>query len=129
MSESSSFDYAVIRVVPRVERGEFINAGVILFCRAQRFLGAQIALDDQRLQVLDPTCNLPNVQAHLAIVPRICQGHGPIGQLALPDRFHWLVAPRSTIVQTSAVHCGLCTDPAAMLTHLMVYLVEPLGLL
>jgi hypothetical protein len=125
----SSFDYAVIRVVPRVEREEFINAGVILFCRSRRFLGARIALDRQRLATFDPRLDPEDVERHLALIPLICAGGpgaGPIGQLPLADRFHWLVSPRSSIIQTSPVHTGLCTDPATMLDHLLETMVCPL---
>lgn len=126
MSGPSSFDYAVVRVVPRVEREEFINAGVILFCRSRRFLGARIALDRQRLAMLNPHLDLEDVERHLTIIPLVCKGGpdaGAIGQLPLAERFHWLVAPRSTIIQTSPVHSGLCTDPEAVLNHLLETLV------
>lgn len=122
MPTPSSFDYAIIRVVPRVEREEFINAGVILFCRTCPFLGARIALDRERLAALAPSLDLVEVERLLALIPLICAGDpagGPIARLPLPGRFHWLVAPRSTIIQTSPVHTGLCDDPEAMLTHLV----------
>lgn len=128
MPAPSSFDYAVVRVVPRVEREEFINAGVILFCRSQRFLGARIALDRQRLAILDPRLNPEEVERHLALIPLICAGGpnaGPIGSLPLADRFHWLVAPRSSIIQTSPVHTGLCTEPDQVLAHLLEKMVCP----
>lgn len=118
MPAPSSFDYAVVRVVPHVDRGEFINAGVILFCRTQRFLGAQVALNHARLVALAPTCHPADIEAHLNLIPAICQGAGPIGQLALAERFHWLVAPRSTVIQVSAVHCGLCYEPQTALAQL-----------
>jgi hypothetical protein len=123
----SSFDYAVVRVVPRVEREEFLNAGVILFCRSQRFLGAQIALDGQRLQALAPDLDPAEVERHLAQIVRVCRGDpaaGPIGGWPPADRFHWLVAPRSTVIQTSPVHSGLCPDPGAALAHLFDALVR-----
>ncbi|MBI1882035.1 MAG: DUF3037 domain-containing protein [Chloroflexi bacterium] len=126
MPGPSSFDYAIIRVVPRVEREEFINAGVILFCRSRRFLGARIALDRQRLVILDYRLDPEAVERYLALVPLICAGGpeaGPIGQLPLADRFHWLVSPRSSVIQTSPVHSGLCTDPEAMLNHLLETMV------
>ena len=126
MPEPSSFDYAVVRVVPRVEREEFVNAGVILFCRSQRFLGARMALDRHRLAILDPQLDPQEVERYLALIPLICAGGpaaGPIGQLSLADRFHWLVSPRSSIIQTSPVHSGLCTDPEAMLNHLLEKMV------
>lgn len=118
MPALSSYDYAVLRVVPNVERKEFINVGVILFCRTRRFLGARIELQPKRLAVLAPELDLEMVKAQLDLFPRICAGGpdaGPIGQLEQPDRFHWLVAPRSTAIQVSPVHCGLCADPQAAL--------------
>lgn len=127
MPALSSYDYAVLRVVPQVEREEFLNVGVILFCRTRRFLDARIALDRQRLAALAPGLNLDMVQAQLDLFPRICAGGpeaGPIGQLEQPERFHWLVAPRSTSVQVSTVHCGLCHDPQAALDDLFEKLVR-----
>jgi hypothetical protein len=129
MLARSSFDYAYVRVVPRVERGEFINAGVIVFCRTRRFLGARIELDAPRLAALAPWLGIREVQQHLAIIPRICAGgpeSGPIGALPLADRFHWLVAPRSAMIQTSPVHSGLCASPAAELERLAGALLRPL---
>ena len=126
MPAPSAFDYAVLRVVPRVEREEFINAGVILLCRPRRFLDARIALDVPLLLTLDPACDVAEVQYHLDVIPRICAGGpdaGPIGLLEQAERFHWLTAPRSTIIQPSAVHAGLCADPAAALDHLLTTLV------
>jgi hypothetical protein len=126
MPERSTFDYVVVRVVPRVGREEFVNAGVILFCRTQGFLAARIALDVPRLVALAPDVDVDEVQAHLALIPRICAGGeqaGPIGQLSQAERFHWLVSPASTIVQPSPVHCGLCADPAAALDYLLATMV------
>jgi hypothetical protein len=123
----SSFDYAVVRVVPRVEREEFVNAGVILFCRTRRFLGARVELDPARLRALWPAVDVEEVQQHLAAIPRVCEGGkgaGPIGRLPQADRFHWLTAPRSTIVQVSAVHSGLCEDPNEELEHLLDIMVR-----
>jgi hypothetical protein len=123
---TSSFDYAVVRVVPRVERGEFINAGVILFCRELRFLEARVMLDEERLGFFAPWVDTAEVQGHLAVIPLVTSGSpeaGPIGRLDLAGRFHWLVAPRSTIIQTSPVHSGLCTDPAIMLDRIFETLV------
>lgn len=114
-----SYDYAYIQVVPRVERCEFIIAGVILFCRTKRFLDAQIRLDEARLHALAPYLPISTVHAHLALLPRICAGEGPFSQFDRAERFHWLVAPHSTIIQSSAVHSGLCQDPSAALTKLM----------
>lgn len=120
------FDYAILRVVPRVERDEFINAGVILHCRALDFLDARIALDRARLDALFPGAvreiDVDTIEHALSLVPRICAGDpaaGPIAALTRSERFHWLVAPRSTITQVSPVHSGLCDDPAAMLDHLV----------
>jgi hypothetical protein len=123
----SSYDYAILRVVPRVEREEFINAGVILSCPSQDFLGARIALDERRLLALDVTVDLEAVRANLASIPLVCAGGpaaGPIGKLSPRERFHWLVAPRSTIIQTSPVHSGRCQDPAAALDHLVRTMVQ-----
>ncbi len=119
-----SYDYAYIRIVPRVERGEFINAGVILFCRPKRFLDAAIAFDPTRLVAFAPKLDPATVAAQLDLIPRICRGEGPIGALALAERFHWLVAPHSTIIQSSAVHTGLCHDPAAVLETLLASLQD-----
>ncbi len=127
MPARSSFDYAVVRVVPRVERGEFLNAGIILFCRVRRFLGARIGLDERRLQLLYPDLDAAALRDNLDAIPLICaggKGAGPIGQLPQAERFHWLVAPRSAVVQTSPVHSGLCTDPETMLDHLIDALVR-----
>lgn len=122
MHDKYTYDYAVVRVVPRVERAEFINAGVILSCPARRFLGCRIELDEQRLLALDPTVDLDSVRMHLTTIERICKGgdgSGPIGQLSPRERFHWLVAPRSTMIQTSPTHAGRCTDPEIALDHLV----------
>lgn len=112
-----SFDYAVIRVVPRVEREEFINAGVIVFCLQQRFLEARIQLDEHRLHALWPKLDLELIRSRLEAFPRICAADpaaGPISQLSQRERFHWLVSPRSTIIQVSPVHTGLCDSPEQM---------------
>src|SRR5919197_3045954 len=101
MPARSSFDYAVVRVVPHVERGEFVNAGVILFCRTRRFLDARIELDTKRLTALAPLVDIKAIERHLALIPLVCKGGpeaGPIGQLPLAERFHWLVAPRSAMI-------------------------------
>jgi len=126
VSALASYDYAVIRVVPRVEREEFINAGVIVFCRARRFLGARVTPQRALLAALTPDLDPAEIERHLAVIPTICAGgkdSGAIGALTLAERFHWLVAPRSTVVQVSRAHCGLCDDPAAILDHLMERLV------
>ena len=132
MRAQSSYDYAIVRVVPRVERGEFINAGVILFCRTRRFLGARIELDVSRLAALAPQLDINEINRHLATIPLVCAGGvgaGPIGALPLAERFHWLVAPRSAMIQTSAVHSGLCAAPKAVLEQLLESLVRPISYL
>jgi hypothetical protein len=129
MHARSSYDYAIVRVVPRVERAEFINAGVILFCRTRRFLSARIELDAARLAALAPQVDIHELNRHLAIIPLVCAGGagaGPIGRLPLAERFHWLVAPRSAMIQTSPVHSGLCDAPEAALDALLDALVRPL---
>lgn len=111
MPVPSSFDYAVVRVVPRVERGEYINAGVIVFCLERKFLEARVVVDEQRLKALWPEIDIDLVRRHLDAIPKIAAGDisaGPIAKLALRERFHWLVSPRSTIIQVSPVHTGLC---------------------
>jgi hypothetical protein len=121
------FDYAVVRVVPRVERGEFVNAGVILFCSTAAYLQSRIELDRARLMALAPDVDLAAVESYLEIIPKICAGGGDagsIGQLPQRARFHWLVAPRSTIIQTSPVHSGVHEDLDAALTGLFEKLVR-----
>jgi len=121
------YDYAVIRVVPKVDREEFINAGVIVSCPELSFLEARIKLNEPRLLALDPSVDLELVRKHLASIPTICRGGdgaGSIGQLPQRQRFHWLVAPRSTVIQTSPVHTGRCGDPAAALEHLVATMVD-----
>jgi len=123
----ASYDYAVIRVVPRVERAEFVNVGVILACQQADFLGARIALDEARLRALDPAVDLAAVREHLAAIPRLCAGgaaSGALGRLSRRERFDWLTAPRSALIQTSAVHTGRCADPEAALEHLMRAMVH-----
>jgi hypothetical protein len=127
---SKPFEYAVLRVVPRVERGEFINAGVVLYCRADSFLGARVHLDSDRLMALDPGTDLAAVRAHLEAVRSVCAGGpeaGSVGRLPLGERFGWLVAPRSTVVQPSPVHTGLTDDPEAELERLLSRMVLPPG--
>jgi hypothetical protein len=114
-----SYDYAVIRVTPNVVREEFINAGVILFCRSRRYLAAQIELDEERLHALAPQLDLEAVRAHLTLIPAICAGEGPVGQLGQAEAFHWIVAPHSTSIHCSPVHSGITTDPAEALERLM----------
>jgi hypothetical protein len=122
-----TYDYAVVRVVPRVERGEFLNAGVILSCDVERILLAGIELDEKALLCLDWRVDMDLVRKALASIPAICAGGdaaGDMGKMSARERFHWLVAPRSTIVQTSPVHTGQCADPAAALEHLMQTMVR-----
>jgi hypothetical protein len=124
----SSFDYAVVRLVPRVEREEFLNVGVILYCLSRGFLGAKVELDEARVRAFAPDLDLEEVRGHLESLPRICAGGragGPIGRLSQKERFHWLVAPHSTILQAGPVHSGLCEEPAAALEHLMDRMVRP----
>jgi hypothetical protein len=124
------FEYAVLKVVPRVERGECINAGVVLYCQAERFLGVRVHLDTARLTALDPGADLEAVQAHLEAVRSACAGApeaGAVGRLPLRERFGWLVAPRSTVVQPSPVHTGLTDDPEAELERLLGSMVLPPG--
>ena len=123
----SPFEYALLRVVPRVERGEFVNAGVVLYCQEKRFLEAAIDLDPERLRVLDPRLDPEIVRAHLEAARRVSAGGpgaGPIGLLPPVQRFGWLVAPRSTVVQPGPVHTGLAEDPQQALDHLLRTMVQ-----
>ena len=122
-----TYDYAIVRVVPRVERGEFVNAGIILSCDVERVLQASIELDEAALLALDAGVDLDVVRSTLATIPAICAGGadaGAIGRLSTRERFHWLVSPKSTIVQTSPVHTGQCSDLDAALEHLMDRMVR-----
>ena len=122
MHDLRTYDYAIVMVVPRVERGEFVNAGIILSCDIERVLQARIELDEAALLALDAGVDLELVRSTLATIPAICLGGadaGPIGKLSARERFHWLVSPKSTIVQTSPVHTGRCSDLRAALEHLM----------
>jgi hypothetical protein len=124
--QACTFDYTVIRIVPRVERGEFINAGVIVFARTLRYLDARAHLDLERVRSLFPDVDIAEIERHLSLIPKICAGGvaaGPIGELPQHERWHWLVAPRSTVIQMSEVHSGICTDPVRELEHLMSMLV------
>jgi hypothetical protein len=123
------YSYAVVRVVPRVERGEFVNVGVILFARTARFLAARIALDPARLHALALGVDLAVIERHLAAFVAICDGvpdGGPIARFSQSERFHWLTAPRSGVIQTSPVHIGRCDDPGATLDELCDALVRPI---
>ena len=128
MHALDTYDYAVIRVVPRVEREEFVNVGIILSCERTGFLDARIDFDESRLLALDPTLDLESLRRHLDAIPAICRGGtdtGPIGSLPQRARFHWLTAKRSSIIQTSPVHMGKCGDMPAILDHLMDRMVRP----
>ena len=124
--QPSQFQYAIVRVVPDVERGECLNAGVILLCRPRRFLAARVGLDEARLRALAPESDPATILPHLAAIERIAAGDataGPMAALGQGERFHWLVAPSSTVIQASEVHTGLCDDPAEELAHLFERLV------
>ena len=126
-SSEHPFQYAIIRVVPRVERGECLNAGVVLLCRPKRYLAARVALDRARLAALAPGVDPATIEEHLAAVERVAAGDpeaGPIALLGQGERFHWLVAPSSTVIQPSDVHTGLCDNPATELDHLFERLVR-----
>ena len=123
------YDYAIVRVVPRVEREEFVNVGVILSCQRTGHLQAAMALDVQRLLALDPAVDLDAVQRHLGAIVAICEGAahgGPIAQLPMRARYHWLTAKRSSIIQTSPSHMGVCTQPGEALQRILQRMVLPL---
>ena len=118
----SAYQYAIIRVVPRVERGEFVNAGIVLLCRSRAYIGAAVELDTARLRALDPDADVVLIGAHLSAVERVAGGDpgaGPIAAGSIAERFHWLVAPASTVIQASPVHAGLTEDPAGELERLL----------
>ena len=122
----SPFEYAIVRVIPRVERGEALNAGIVLMCRPRRFLGARTDLDEALLVAMAPDCDPEIVRAHLGAIEAIASGEpgaGPSAALSAPERFHWLVSPSSTVIAPSVVHTGLTADPAATLEHLFRTLV------
>lgn len=117
----ASFDYAVLRVVPRVEREEFINAAVVVFCLEKRYLDARVALNPERLRALWPDADIDLIRQHLDAIPRICSGDpaaGPIARLSQRERFHWLTSPRSTILQPGPVHTGVCDETGDLLDRL-----------
>jgi hypothetical protein len=123
----SLFEYALLRVVPRVERGEFINAGVVLYCQEANFLDARIHLDPERLRALDPNLDPETVRAHLEVARLVCEGGpeaGAVGLLPPGQRFGWLVAPRSTVVQPSPVHTGFADDPEEAIERLLQTMVH-----
>ena len=129
MLERAAFEYAVVRVIPRIERAEFINAGALVICRAARFLEGRIAFDPARLRAIAPNVSddmLIDLERQLSVIPRICAGDrsaGPIAELNIGQRWHWLTAPASTIVQVSPVHTGFTSDPGATLERLFQRLV------
>ncbi len=126
MPDMHLFEYAVIRVVPRVERGEFLNVGVIVYCPAQGFLQTAFRLNEDRIRAFSPELNLNELHERLRVFERISAGGpdaGPIGNLRLPERFRWLTAARSTVVQTSPVHTGMCLDAGETLARLFAQLV------
>jgi hypothetical protein len=126
MQQKDLFEYAVIRLVPRVEREEFLNVGVVLYCARQRFLQVVYSLDIARLQAFSPELDIDEVRAYLCAFDHICSGSaagGSIAALPLAERFRWLTATRSTVVQTSKVHPGFCTDPQEMLQRMYLQLV------
>ena len=122
VEEPKAYSYAVVRVVPRVDRDEFVNAGVIVFSPERRFLEARVRLNEDRMRALWPTADLRTVRRHLHAIPRICAGEaeaGPIARLTQTERFHWLTAPRSTVVQISPVRTGLTAEPGGVLERLL----------
>ncbi len=126
MHAPTSYDYALIRLVPSVERGECLNVGVVLFCRTRGFLEARIYLDATRALALNPDLDLAAIQQQLDTIVLLCKGGpeaGLLGTMSQSERFHWLVSPRSTIIQLSPVHEGLCDDPEASLEHLLKTMV------
>ncbi len=125
-TDACAYDYAIVRVMPRVEREEFINVGVIVSCPARRFLQSRIELDESRILALAPNTDIETVRAHLEGIVLLCRGGkaaGAIGQLAARERFYWMTARRSTIIQTSPVHVGRCADPEILIEHLMQTMV------
>jgi hypothetical protein len=126
MPEKFLFEYAVIRIVPKVEREEFVNVGIILYCRDQKFLQTMYTLNENRLRALSPDVDLPEIKAYLDAFEKISRGAkegGPIAQLDIASRFRWLTAQRSTILQTSRVHPGFCANPHEALVRLHEQLV------
>lgn len=127
MPSRSAFTYAVVRVVPDVEREEFVNAGLILFCRPQRFLAARTRLDVEALHALRAGCDVEGIRGQLALLERIAAGEvdtEPFGRMSQSERFHWLTTPRSTVVQPGPVHAGTTDDPEATFAHLFSVLVD-----
>ena len=130
MADRCTYDYAVVRVVPDVARGEFVNVGVVLFAKSHHALLSRIVLDEHRLTALAPAADVVVIRAHLEAIERICAGGpaaGPHASLTASQRFHWLTAPRSTVIQLSPVHSGLCDDPRAELDRLFARFVHNPG--
>lgn len=128
MPGPSAFDYAVVRIVPRVEREEFMNVGVIVICRDAQFLGARIALDPVRLAAMAPALDPDDIERQLEQIPLIAAGDpagGEIAALPISERFHWLVAPRGTVIQVSPMHSGITEDPENALERLLATMVRP----
>ena len=126
----ASFDYAILRVVPRVERQEFINAAIVVYCPEKKYLAARVRFDPARIQALWPSADLDLIREHLEAVPRICAGDeagGPIARLSQRERFHWLTSPRSTIIQPSPVHTGVCDAIGDLLDRLEQQLIVPVA--
>jgi hypothetical protein len=124
--EMKSYSYAVVRVVPRIDRDEFVNAGVIVYSQEKRFLEARMMLQEERLRALAPSVDMVEVRRHLATIPRICEGDptaGPIAKMSQGERFHWLTSPKSTMIQVSPVRTGLCDEPGRLLEKLAEELV------
>jgi hypothetical protein len=118
------FEYAVLQAVPRAERGECLNVGVVLYCQARDFLAVRAHVDGTRLRVLDATVDVEGVEQAAVALQRTCEGHGPAGETSLGQRFRWLTAPRSTVLRAGQVHSGLTADPAAELERLVDVLVR-----
>lgn len=127
MADPCAYDYSVVRVVPDVARGEFLNAGVVLFAKTQHALLSRLELDEERLRALAPDADIAAIRSHLESIERICAGGeaaGPHAHLSASERFHWLTAPRSTVIQLSPVHSGICDDPALEADRLFTRLVK-----
>jgi hypothetical protein len=128
VARGKQFQYVIVRVVPRIERGECLNAGVVLYSPPLQFLGAKTALDEERLSALAPGSDPEAIRPHLVAIAAIAAGDpsgGPIARLERGERFHWLAAPSSTMIQASPIHTGICDDPQGMLDHLFARLVLP----
>lgn len=130
MPSPDAFSYAAIRVVPDIEREEFLNAGLLLFCRPRRYLVARTSLDEEALRALHPGCDVDGIRAQLRLVERIAAGDpeaAPMGAMEQSERFHWLTTPRSTLIQPGPIHAGVTDDPDATFEHLFGVLVERHG--